>query len=97
MERPEHLTKNMWSAPWHKTSVLPPPHLLSSNSWKFNGRFAHFAGEICVTYARCPLSPCVDLRSAHPGHADGRPARVRHPTRLDHHRHCGGAQFFLLT
>jgi hypothetical protein len=22
MGRPEHLTKNMWSAPWHKSSVL---------------------------------------------------------------------------
>ena len=27
------------------------PIFLSSNPWKFKGRFSHFAGEFCVTYA----------------------------------------------
>jgi len=43
-----------------------------SHPWKFKGRFCHFAGELCVTQACCPLRPCVDPRSAHPDNTERR-------------------------
>ena len=54
------------------------PNLCYPHSWKCKGRLPPFSGGCCVTHARRPLCPCLHTRSAHPCHADGRPARVCH-------------------
>ena len=59
------------------------PNLCYPHSWKCKGRLPPFSGRFCVTHARRPPCPCLHTRSAHPCHADGRPARVCHRASLD--------------
>ena len=58
------------------------PHVCYPLPWKCKGRLPPFSGGFCVTHARRPLCPCLHTRSAHPCHADGRPARLRHQASL---------------